>query len=1012
MRRFRSEPQREPLVPLARAAGLCAALLLLALPGRSPAQPPEEPAAEKEAAETVEELQSKVSLGLNTGGHAYPIRTMVFTPDGKKLLTARRIEVRLWDVESGREERVWRLPISVNCLAVSPDGKTVAAAGKTQVDADGKPKAPVWLLSPETGAARVIHPGLDYAVNTLAFAPDGTRLACGDGPLASVYDLKARARTHLIRHETGTVERVGFSPDGRQLLVARAHTEAPTCTVWDVSPSRDGKLLKLTTPAFVLDKSDDHWVAWSATAPTPFVLLRPHKKPVLTTWSAAGKLERTFDQAALEKEFGGAAIGWDAGGLYFLPDGRVLAVVARWHDRTGERQSATAVALDSQSGKREQLYRGPVQASEWFTAALSADGKLLALTGDPGSEVILWDVAAKKEVRRLGSAVPTPRFVGWGPDSRTIAWGVELPERKPRVAALTAGLDLATLEPLPGEDLFDLRPGHWNPGRWGVESVRGDERRDKKDGVVLRPPGGEPIETPVHGWSNHFTFYKDSKSGENRVVIGVGRKVYLFDPKANKVLATLDLSSATQVDDVAVSPDNKYLLVAWGQQVLQVFNIEDKPERLLNILVAGPDWVAWTPQGYYAATPGGEKLVGWQVKRDDDSPLAFYPVERFRKLYYKPEIIKQILARGIARVRGTDVEEVLPPVVEAKAEQVGSKVKVQAAARAAAVSQPVLSLRLLLDGRPCPGAGTQEFLPRGRDNAAASWEVEVPPGNHELKILARCPDIAGISEALAVRTPLPDKDRPVLYRVCVGINDYDQKGLHLASARQDAEAVFDALEQCCTGPKNRFRAARGKPLLDKDATRQAVRDALKEVRAQGARPGDLLVMFFAGHGVVQGREFYLLTREADTDKRLAGQSLSGEDLRQAFSDLPCSVLLLMDACHSAAGVRSLRFKPATDDLTRALTDDQVAVTVLAAAMGYETAGELPGKHGLFTQALLDGLKASKDVPFDRYDHLLYVHHLYSHVFSEVRRASQGKQNPFLNMPWTVPPLALRQIPER
>jgi hypothetical protein len=86
----------------------------------------------------------------------------------------------------------------------------------------------------------------------------------------------------------------------------------------------------------------------------------------------------------------------------------------------------------------------------------------------------------------------------------------------------------------------------------------------------------------------------------------------------------------------------------------------------------------------------------------------------------------------------------------------------------------------------------------------------------------------------------------------------------------------------------------------------------------------------------------------------------------------------------------------------------VAVTVLAAAMGYETAGEQK-EHGLFTQALLDALQAGKGVPFDPEDHQMYVHHLYSHVFSKVRKASAGRQNPFLNMPWTVPPLAIRQV---
>src|SRR5262249_55454985 len=152
--------------------------------------------------------------------------------------------------------------------------------------------------------------------------------------------------------------------------------------------------------------------------------------------------------------------------------------------------------------------------------------------------------------------------------------------------------------------------------------------------------------------------------GRTRVVVGAGRRdVFLLDPEANRVVAALDAGEGSRVHDLAVSPDGKYLLVAWGNQALHLFRIDgDKPERLLNILVAGEDWVAWTPPGHYAATPGGEKLVGWQVKRDDNTPLAFYPVERFRKLYYKPEIIKEVQEKGIPKTRGTEIEEVLPPV--------------------------------------------------------------------------------------------------------------------------------------------------------------------------------------------------------------------------------------------------------------------------------------------------------------------------------------------------------------
>ena len=75
--------------------------------------------------------------------------------------------------------------------------------------------------------------------------------------------------------------------------------------------------------------------------------------------------------------------------------------------------------------------------------------------------------------------------------------------------------------------------------------------------------------------------------------------------------------------------------------------VNGKPSaHLLTLLPAGSDWVAWTPQGYYAATPGGERLMGWKVEHGDDRPADFYPAERFRKQLYRPDVVKLLLAKG------------------------------------------------------------------------------------------------------------------------------------------------------------------------------------------------------------------------------------------------------------------------------------------------------------------------------------------------------------------------------
>jgi uncharacterized caspase-like protein len=269
-------------------------------------------------------------------------------------------------------------------------------------------------------------------------------------------------------------------------------------------------------------------------------------------------------------------------------------------------------------------------------------------------------------------------------------------------------------------------------------------------------------------------------------------------------------------------------------------------------------------------------------------------------------------------------------------------------------------------------------------------------------VLARSPDTAGVSAAVAVQVPGPAAARrPALHVIAVGINAYPQKALRLGCAVADAKGLADAFAKGCAGPGNLFGAAPPTTLLDARATRKAVLGALDGARA-AVRPGDLLVFSFAGHGARQGKQFYLLTVDADPAK-LADTALSGDALRKALADMPCQVLLLLDACHSAAGVRAF-----IDEAARNLTDDETGVAVLCAAMGSEEAQEEKG-HGLFSKAVIDALGTADGVPFNRHDRRQYVHHLGAFGQDEVKEWSHDEQHPFLTMPYVTESFPIRQL---
>ena len=518
--------------------------------------------------------------------------------------------------------------------------------------------------------------------------------------------------------------------------------------------------------------------------------------------------------------------------------------------------------------------------------------------------------------------------------------------------------------------------------------------------------------------------YKD-KTGKRRMLVTHrgGAHVSIVDPDTGAVIAHVR-KGFTQIADLAVSPDGKYLLVAGGGMSLDVFSLGKIVRPVLEIMAGeGGDWVVWTNEGYYAGTPGGEKLIGWKVVTALDRQARFYPASTFHKKLYRPDVIQKLLETGTVKAalkttafktRDVTVNDVLPPRVSLRVEQDPrnkAKVVVYATAESTAPDQPVQMLRLLVDGRPLPDKQGIENWAKGQKKVSAKWTISnLPGGKLELKVLARCPDVTGLSAHRVVNVPQNAKNRPVLHVVSVGINYAGKANLALDCPKNDALAVSSAFSDACTGADNLFRQERpAQQLLEKDATTKGVLAALGKIRKE-VKPQDLVVFFYAGHGVRDGKDFYLLTYDADL-KNLAKTALSGEKLRDRLADFPCQVLILLDACHSGAAVRGLvGFKPATDDASRQLADEECGATLLAAAMGYEKALEpAHGKNGLFTQGLIKALGKTKELPHNHRDGRQYVHHLFSYVFDEVKALSKDRQHPFLSLPWTTESYPVRQL---
>jgi WD40 repeat protein len=179
----------------------------------------------------------------------YPLPVVVtalaFTPDGQRLVVGGHHEITVWDARTGKlTERVCTRAERAYAFTFLPDGKLVVAGGRPGQEGDvcvydlGSPSDGVLRLDgvgdPKVLIARLVE--TDDSVLCLALSPDGKHLAAGGcDRVVRVWDLSGGAATakleQSVEDHSDWVLGVAFSPDGKKLLTA---SRDKTAKVWDL----------------------------------------------------------------------------------------------------------------------------------------------------------------------------------------------------------------------------------------------------------------------------------------------------------------------------------------------------------------------------------------------------------------------------------------------------------------------------------------------------------------------------------------------------------------------------------------------------------------------------------------------------------------------------------------------------------------------------------------------------------------------------------------------------------
>jgi WD40 repeat protein len=231
-----------------------------------------------------------------TPAYADIVKTALYSPDGKRILTADAGGVvRTWEARSGAPLRIIAEHLrDLQSAAYSPDGTLIAASGGLGVR----------ILDASTGELKVAIKGPDEGINSAVFSPTGTRVvAASDDGTARVWDVRSGQQLLTLTGHNGKVMSASYSPDGKTILTASRDS---TARVWDAETGLQLKEL----PANAV-----HAQVW-------FAAYAPDGK----TFATAGtdKTVRVWDSATgrqLKLLTGHVEIVM---GLAYSPDGRYL----------------------------------------------------------------------------------------------------------------------------------------------------------------------------------------------------------------------------------------------------------------------------------------------------------------------------------------------------------------------------------------------------------------------------------------------------------------------------------------------------------------------------------------------------------------------------------------------------------------------------------------------------------------------------------------------------------------
>ncbi len=756
-------------------------------------------------------------ISLDTGTCNDRVMEALLTPDKNYAVTASIDKtIRIYQASTGKEvrkiigEKGSGLHGSYYCIAVSPDGKHLAAGGFLGPnEGDSLDIGSIRIFDFATGALLRVLKAHTNTVKSLSYSPDGALLVSGSSDkTAHLWDVKKNyADGGQLLASTGDILNVRlFIANNEYRLV--------------LSTGRNVMLYSLTTGAMLGGESHGNVVED----------IRVSKNSIAS--ASRDKTIRVYDHDLKLKSI----INCDTNPaeIAFSPSGRYI-LTGFQYDLRGQYDVCSVYDIEkggirvASSSLHENLVQAVCFLDEETALTIGGDNYDLYAWRITAPQNPVWSVKNRGQrffgVNRNGNSIylqrqPTTNYEIFL-QSKSLDWVYDL-KRKTGKAVTDESMKFVLPIPTATKSLKLQYPQDPN-GKLTIfygqsyDMTRLDVVQGEKQVV-------DTINAPKNSTHIAFGFLDDNtviSGGENGVLMAYrldDRRVVIFEGHTSSIwgiaLGKDFLVSASGDQSVRFWSIKEYeTLLKTEQKVREPSFLSDLAKKEIQAAVPGIDitkksaleaaykelkrkgderavllleqlvlrpalslsilkdggWIAWTESGLFDGSPGASDFLGFHLNRGRDKEADYIGLNQLSDIYFRPGLIDSVL-NGKPLPKTASIEKLAyPPKVSIRAVNMGSgymSLSLSMKDQGGGIREPAL----FLNGRRIDAKLAHE---RKGDELICSAEILLPEGMNSIYGMAQSVDgVKAYTERMGLSGTAKNTTKRELYILAAGIDDY------------------------------------------------------------------------------------------------------------------------------------------------------------------------------------------------------------------------------------------------